>query len=142
MTRHSETIAAARQAEAGIARRARRVHARVLIVEVKGKATLARRAAESHEYDRADTRLAEAIELLGEVRTVLGDDHAYDAQLDSLRSALREAVSAVRTRAEDTRRRIEQVLADADEVIDRLESDERTAAEPGQGERSKELSRA
>ncbi|MEW6470993.1 MAG: hypothetical protein AB1679_01865 [Actinomycetota bacterium] len=130
------TLSAARQAEAGVARRVHRVHARVLILEVKGKATLARRAASADEYDRADTRLTEAMELLGEVRTVLRDDDAYDPQLDSLKAALREAVRAVRTRAEDTRRRIEHVLTDADEVIARLESDELGAAES-----TKELSR-
>lgn len=131
------TVSAARQAEASIARRVHRVHARVLILEVKGKATLARRAAAADEYDRADTRLSEAIELLGDVRSVLRDDHAYDSQLDSLKGNLREAVTAVRTRAEDAKRRIDHVLADADDVITRLESDE-----PAPAESTKEMSRA
>ena len=131
------TVSAARQAEAGIARRVRRVHARVLILEVKSKSGLARRAASADEYDRADTRLSEAIELLGDVRAILRDDHAYDPQLDSLKSALREAVTAVRTQAEDTKRRIDHVLADADTVIARLESDEASSADS-----PKEMTRA
>jgi hypothetical protein len=46
-------------------------------------------------------------------------------------------VTAVRTRTEDTRRRIDRVLADADDVITRLESDE-----PSPAESTKEMSRA
>jgi chromosome segregation ATPase len=128
------TVAAARHAEDAMGRRVRRLHARVVLLEVKGKASLAQRAASSDEFDRADLRLSEASDLLHDVRAILGDDHAYDAQLDAIKARLREAVAAVRQRAEDTRRRIEQVLADADQVVTALESaegdDVKSEAEP------------
>lgn len=101
----------------------------VILLEVKAKATLAQRAAAGEDFDRADTRLSEATDLLRDARGILGDDDAYDHQLDAIKRALREAVSAVRNRAEDTRRRIDQVLADADHVVTVLESDERDLAD-------------
>lgn len=120
----STTVAAARAAERGIARRARRIQARVVVLEVKAKARLAEHAARDRDFDRADARLAEATDLLGEVRTILADDDVFGDELDAIRDALRHAVTSVRSRAEDTRRRIEQVLADADRVVTSLESDE------------------
>jgi len=122
------TVAAARATERGIARRARRMQARIVIIEVKGKARLAEHAARDRDFDRADARLAEATDLLGEARTILADDDAFDTELDAIRDALRHAVTAVRSQAEDTRRRIEQVLADADRVVTSLEADEGQAA--------------
>jgi hypothetical protein len=122
------TIAAARATERGIARRARRMQARVLIIEVKGKARMAEHAARDRDFDRADARLADATDLLAQAQTVLADDNAFDDDLDAIRDALRQAVNAVRSQAEDTRRRIEQVLADADRVVGNLEADEGQAA--------------
>lgn len=116
------TVSAAKATERGIARGARRVHARVVLLEAKAKARLAQRAASDKDFDRADARLAEASELLTEARTILDGDDAFDAELGRFRDALREAASAVRTRAEDTRRRIDQVLADADQVVSSLEA--------------------
>lgn len=121
------TVAAARHAEQSVATRVRRLHARVVLLEVKAKATLARRSAAGEDFDRADTRLSEATDLLRDAQGILGGDDAYDQQLDAIRTALRQAVTAVRNRAEDTRRRIDQVLADADHVVTALESDERDA---------------
>lgn len=116
------TVAAAKATERNIARGARRVHARVVLLEAKAKARLAQRAASDKDWDRADARLADASELLAEARSILDGDDAFDAELDRFRDALRDAASAVRTRAEDTRRRIDQVLADADLVVTSLEA--------------------
>jgi hypothetical protein len=44
-----------------------------------------------------------------------------------MKAALREATSSVRARAEDMRRQIELVLAEAERVVSTLESDERLA---------------
>lgn len=116
------TVAAAKATERGIARGARRVHARVVLLEAKAKARLAQRAASDKDFDRADARLSEASELLAEARTILDGDDAFDVELDRFRDALRDAASAVRARAEDTRRRIDQVLVDADLVVSSLEA--------------------
>lgn len=121
------TVAGARATERGIARRVRRMQARVLILEVKAKAQLAGHAARHRDFDRADARLAGAGDLLAEARTILADD-AFDDELEAIRDALRHAATSVRSRADDTRRRIEQVLADADRVVTSLEADESHAA--------------
>ena len=127
----SATVAAARATERGLTVRVSRVQARVVLLEVKAQAVLAERAAGEGQFDRADARLTEAIELLAKARSILGEDNVYDHQLDAVRDALRHAVDSVRSRAEDSRRRIDQVLADADRVVNTLESDEIEAASEG-----------
>lgn len=118
------TVAAARNAEAGIARRARRIHARVVLLEVKANAALAARAADDRDFDRADRRLADASQLLGEARAILDDDHVIAEGLAAMKLRLLEAAEAVRTRAEDTQRRINTVVADTDRVVGDLEAAE------------------
>lgn len=120
----SATVAAARSAERGITRSARRLHARIVLLEAKAKARLAQRAAADNDFDRADARLSEAGELVTEARAILEGDDAFDVELVRFRDALREAVQAVRSRAEDARRHIDQVLADADAVVTSIESAE------------------
>lgn len=118
------TVTAARNVEVGIARRARRIHARVVLLEVKANAALAARAADDRDFDRADRRLAEASHLLAEARAILDDDHVIAEDLATMKLRLLEAADAVRTRAEDTRRRIDTVVADTDRVVGDLEAAE------------------
>lgn len=120
----SLTVTAARNAEAGIARRARRIHARVVLLEVKANAARAARAAADADFDRADRRLADASQLLAEARAILDDDHVIAEGLAAMKLRLLDAAEAVRTRAEDTRRRIDTVVADTDRVVGDLEAAE------------------
>jgi len=123
------TLSAARSAEEAIALRVRRIEARATLMQAKAKAARAQSAAASKEFERADELLAEAAGLLRDARETLGDDHAYDVKLDAIKTSLREAINAVRTHAEDIRKRIEQVLADTDRIVSTLESDETKATE-------------
>ena len=123
------TVSAARSAEEAIALRVRRIEARATLMLVKAKATRAQSIAADKEFLLADQLLAEATDLLRDARETLGDDHVYDTQLDAIKVSLRKATEAVRTQAEDTRMRIEQVLADTDKIVGTLESDETKAAE-------------
>src|SRR5216117_3610835 len=91
------TVFVACSAEEAIALRVRRIEARATLMRAKAKATRAQSAAASKEFERADQLLAEASDLLRDARETLGDDHAYDAKLDAIKSSLREAVNAVRT---------------------------------------------
>lgn len=118
------TVNGARSVEQGLARRARRIHARIVLLEVKASAALAARAASNHDFDRADRRLAEASHLLGEARAILDDDHVIAEGLAAMKLRLLDAAEAVRTRAEDTRRRIDTVVADTDRVVGDLEAAE------------------
>lgn len=115
------TVSAARASEAAVARRVRRLQTRVILLEVKAKAILARRAAADDELDRADARLGEAVHLLEEARATLGEDHVFDAELAAVRGTLWQAVDAVRTRAESMRHHIDEVLADTDRVLHGLD---------------------
>ncbi len=117
-------VDAARHAEQTVSRRVRRVHARVVLLEVKAKATLASRAAADRDFERADRRLAEATELLADARTIMADDEVISAQLTTMKTTLRDAADAVRARAEDTRQRIDHVVADTDRVVGDLEAAE------------------
>ena len=132
VTAKSATVAAARATERGIATRVRRAQAQVMLLEVKAKAALAQRAAADGAFDRADARLTEATDLLSEERAIVPDDIAYLQGLDAIRDTLRQAVLAVRSQAQDTRRRIDQVLVDTDRVVTTLESDERQAGPEAQ----------
>jgi hypothetical protein len=123
------TVSAAHSAEEAIALRVRRMEARATLMQAKAKATRAQSAAANREFERADQLLAEAADLLRDARETLGEDHAYDAKLDAIKSSLREAANAVHTHAEDIRKRIEQVLADTDRIVSTLESDETKALE-------------
>lgn len=118
------TVTAARSVEASIARRARRIHARVVLLEVKTNAALAARAVDDRDFDRADRRLAEASHLLAEARAILDDDHVIVEELATMKLRLLDAAEAVRTRAEDARRRIDTVVADTDRVVGDLEAAE------------------
>src|SRR5258708_12380085 len=100
------------------------MEAGAIMMKAKAKAARAQNAAASKEFERADQSLAEAADFLRDARETLGDDHAYDAKLDAIKSSLREATNAVRTHAEDIRKRIEQVLADAHRIVSTLESDQ------------------
>lgn len=118
------TATAARNVEARISRRVRRIHARVVLLELKANAAVAARAAENRDFDHADRRLANASELLSEARGIVDDDHVITEELAAMKLRLLDAAEAVRTRAEDTRRRIDTVVADTDRVIDDLEAAE------------------
>ena len=118
------TLMVARSVEQGIARRVQRLEARTTLLYAKAKATRAVNWAQKREFERAERQLEEAAELLRTVRETLGTDHAYDEGLDAVKRALTEATGAVRARAEDTRTRIEHILAEADQLVGRLESDE------------------
>lgn len=122
------TVSAAQTAEEAIAERARRIEARATLLKAKSKAKRAVTAAEKKEFDRADQLLDEATELLRSARQMLGDDRAYDHLLDNMKLALRNATTAVRVRAEDVRKKIDQALADSDRLVGQLESDETTSA--------------
>ena len=122
------TVAAARSVEEGIALRVRRVEARATLLQAKAKATRAVGVAGKRDFLRAEQLLEQATGLLRNARETLGDDHAYDQLLDAVKLALREATTAVRTQAEDVRKKIEQVLADTDRLVSTLEADEAKSA--------------
>jgi membrane-associated HD superfamily phosphohydrolase len=115
--------------ERGLRRRVRRIEARGSLLYAKAAAVLAIRWARKAEFDRAEKRLDEATALLALARETLRADHAYDAQFDIVKRTLAEATTAVREKAQDTRQRIEHVLAETDKLLGALEADETKAAE-------------
>jgi len=122
------TVAAARNVEAAIALRVRRIEARATLLEAKVEASRAVGLAGKKDFERAEELLERATELLRLARETLDNDHAYDQLLDKMRLALREATVAIRARAEDVRQKIEEVLADTERIVSTLESDEAKAA--------------
>ena len=115
------TLAAARQVEEDIGLRVRRMEARALLLQAKANTTLAVHAASAHDFMLAEQRLAAATDLLRKARAALVDDHAYDDDLDDMEAALHEASAAVKAQAQDTRKKIEQVLTDTDRIVGSLE---------------------
>jgi len=119
------TFSAAHNAQQALARSIGRLEARTSLLSAKSKIQRAVRQAEHEEFDLAERRLGEAAELVRAARETLGDDRAYDHELERVRNAVRGATSAIRAKAEDSRRRIEHVLREADSLVARFESDQR-----------------
>jgi hypothetical protein len=119
----------AQNIEEGLAVRVRRVEARSLLLRVKTKVNRAISAAAHEEFFRAEELLEDGTELLRGARETLVDDSAYDQSFEEIRNAMRDAVGTVKMRALDVRRRMEQVLAEADHIVDALESDEQMASD-------------
>jgi len=128
------TLTAAHAIERGIARRVRRLEARTMLLAAKVRATRAVRFAEKREFERAERQLVHAADLLRTAYKTLRSDAAYDEGLAAVELALTAARAAVRAKAEDTRRLIEQVVTEADAVVGRLEADEHRSATPEPGE--------
>ena len=118
----------AQRIEEAIALRVRRLEARASLLQAKAIASRAQAAATKNDFQRADELLADAADLFHAARETLGNDRTYDLQLEAMKQGLRAATSAVRLRAQDTRSRIDRVLADTDRIVDALESDETRAA--------------
>ena len=121
------TVAAAQKAERVLRVSVRRLEARGSLLYAKACAVLANRWANKGEFLRAEKRLDEATALLALARETLRADHAYDEQLEVVKCALAEATTAVREKAQDVRKRIENVLAETDKLLGSLESDENKA---------------
>jgi hypothetical protein len=120
-------LTTARNLEEAIATRVHRIEASAMLLRAKAKATRATNLATKNEFQRAEQQLEQATELLASARTALGEDHAYDQLLDSAKLGLSEATDAVRTHAEDLRKKLERVLSDAEWLVESLASDEKNA---------------
>ena len=91
-----------------------------MLLRAKAKATRATNLATKNEFQRAEQQLEQATELLASARTAFGKDQAYDQLLDSAKLGLSEATDAVRTHAEDLRKKLERALSDADQLVESL----------------------
>lgn len=130
----NSTLSAAYGAHQALARAIRRLEARTSLLSAKSKVQRAVRRAKHEEFELAERRLEEAMELVRAARETLGDDRGYDRELDKVKNALRGATSAIRAKAEDSKRQIEHVLSETDSLVARFES-ERT--DEGDGEASR-----
>ena len=117
------TVAAAREAQQALAQRVRRLEARVDILQAKLEINRALARAEKDDFDEAEEYLREALSALKEARQTLGNDRTYETQLDEVEDSLLQAILAVKERADDTKSRIERVVANSDTLISILEGD-------------------
>jgi uncharacterized phage infection (PIP) family protein YhgE len=121
------TIAVARETEEAIAKRVRRLEARVEILHAKLHINSALSRAEENDFDKAEEYLRDAVSMLKDARQKLEGDTAYDTNLDAVADSLKQAVAAVKSRAEDVRQKIEKVVTTSDTLVSALESDEQSA---------------
>ena len=123
------SIEAARKTQEGLAKRIHRLDAQVDILRSKVRINWALASAERNDFAKTDEYLREAVESLNEARRTLGDDHAYDAKINALAELLRQALAAVKEKADDVQARIEKAVAESETLLSTLESD-KPAAEP------------
>jgi hypothetical protein len=127
------TLTAARLIEGTVARRVRRLEARLQLLAAKVRAIGAVQCAEQREFEIAERQLARAAELLRNARRILRGDGAFDEGLEAVKRSLTAASNAIRAKAEDTRRRIEDVVTETNTLVGSLEAEEdRSAAEHGE----------
>lgn len=122
------TAVAAEQSQQAIARRVRRLQARVTLLSAQTEAMRAVDFARDRDFAQAERRLEEATELLQRAREKLGEDAAYDVGLMTAKRSLREATNATRNHAADAREQLDQVLSDTNKLVESLQSAEAQAA--------------
>lgn len=122
------TAVAAEQSQQAIARRVRRLQARVTLLSAQTEAMRAVDFARDRDFAQAERRLEEATELLQRAREKLGEDAAYDVGLMTAKRSLREATNAIRNHAADAREQLDQVLSDTNKLVESLQSAEAQAA--------------
>ncbi|MBN2130101.1 MAG: hypothetical protein JW741_11420 [Sedimentisphaerales bacterium] len=118
------TLSAARKAQEALSRRVRRMEARTKLLLAKVQVTLAQGLCAREKLDRAARHLEEASEHLGEARAILGADHAYDSDVTDMRRTLSEAMAAVRSKAEDSKKKVDELLSATERLIGGMEKDE------------------
>jgi chromosome segregation ATPase len=116
------TVAPGRQAEEALAKGVGRLEARLDTLEAKFFINRALAAAEENQFDRAEERLREAAASIKEAQRKLDGDTAHDAEFHAVNLALREAVTAVKSRASDVRARIDKIVTESDALVASLES--------------------
>jgi len=116
-TAKESTIASARNTQDLLMKQVARMDARVSILEARWNIDRAVARAEDGDFEAAESKLEEAVVELREARAKLAEDREFDAELDALRNSLQEAVAAVKSKAQDYRARIEQVVDDTDRLV-------------------------
>lgn len=116
------------QAASALAERARRLQARIDLIEAAAKGSRALEFAVKTDFARATALVGELAQILDGARATLAGIPAYAEDLNGLIARLREAQTAAGARASDAAVQLERALSMANEVIDQLASDETRAA--------------
>lgn len=112
----------AQSAQEAVARRARRLEARVQVLFARGEMFRAERLADKGEFDKAASVLDDAVTRVRDARAKTAVGAGQEQAFDDVVSALREAVRQVRVRAEGTRAQIERVMAASESLLGSLEA--------------------
>lgn len=98
----------------------RRLEARAQLVEVKSEIVRAQRLASQSEFVAAEELLETAASRMREIRATLGRGQQDPAFVEIV-TALQDALRAVRNRAENTRRKLQDVLSETDSLLGTFE---------------------
>lgn len=97
-----------------------RLEARVQLLEVKSEIVRAQRLASQSEFVAAEELLEAAASRMRDIRARLGRGEGDPAFVEIM-SALQDALRAVRNRAENTRRKLQDVLSETDSLLGTFE---------------------
>lgn len=98
----------------------RRLEARAQLVEVKSEIVRAQRLASHSEFVAAEELLETSASRMRDIRATLGRGEGDPAFVEIV-TALQDALRAVRNRAENTRRKLQDVLSETDSLLGTFE---------------------
>ncbi len=98
----------------------RRLEARAQLVEVKSEIVRAQRLASQSEFVAAEELLETSASRMRDIRAALGRGESDPAFVEIV-TALQDALRAVRNRAENTRRKLQDVLSETDSLLGTFE---------------------
>jgi chromosome segregation ATPase len=118
----TEVSGTAQATQQALARRVKRLEGRVQIYSARSEMTRAERLAAKREFHRAEELLEDAVAKVRETRNRLSDEFEEDPAFAEVIRALQDAITSVRSEAEDYKRQIEHVLSASDSLISSLAS--------------------
>ena len=101
-------------------RHMQRLEARAQVLEVNSEIVRAQRLASQSEFVAAEELLEAAASRMRDIRATLGRG-AHDPAFVEIMSALQDALRAVRNRAENTRRKLQDVMSETDALLGTFE---------------------
>lgn len=117
-----EASTQAQNAQEAVARRARRLEARVEVLVARGEIARAERLAEREDFVSAQSVLEDAASKVRHARSKMGDPGREAQAFDEIVGALAEAIRRVRLRAANARQQIEKVMTTSDSLLGSLEA--------------------
>ncbi len=127
-------VDASRRAQQSVVQHVHRLEARVAMLGAEADTFRARRLANDTEFEKAEELMHDALAKVRDAEKLLQNDHVFDDAIRQLLDSIREALTAVRTNADDARQRLDKVMAESESLVAELAQAERQVSPPTDGQ--------